>query len=214
MTILAFDFSSQQRSVALARGGSVLSEACESDGRNTAAFGMIEKALVEAKIEREEIDVIAVGLGPGSYTGVRAAIAVAQGWQLAHGVKLLGVSSAETIAAQAQAEKIFGRVSVVIDAQRNEFYLATWFISASGCEKIEPLKIVPLAEIQLRAEAHEILIGPEAKRWFPAGVNLYPRAAMLVKLAAGRNDFLPGEKLEPVYLRETSFVKAPARRTF
>ena len=49
---------------------------------------------------------------------------MAQGWQLARGVKLLGVSSAECLAAQAQAEKIFGRVNVVIDAQRNEFYLA------------------------------------------------------------------------------------------
>ena len=52
---------------------------------------MIESALAEAKIEREQIEVIAVGLGPGSYTGIRAAISVAQGWQLARGVKLLGV---------------------------------------------------------------------------------------------------------------------------
>jgi len=65
--------------------------------------------------------VIAVGLGPGSYTGVRAAIALAQGWQLAREIKLLGVSSVEAIAVQAQAEKIFGRVNVVMDAQRNEF---------------------------------------------------------------------------------------------
>ena len=75
---------------------------------------------------------IAVGLGPGSYTGIRVAISMAQGWQLARGVKLLGVSSAECLAAQAQAEKIFGRVNVVIDAQRNEFYLATYEISPRG----------------------------------------------------------------------------------
>ena len=121
-------------------------------GRNTAAFGMIEKVLAEAKIEREEIEVIAVGLGPGSYTGIRAAIAIAQGWQLARGIKLLGVSSVEAIAAQAQAEKIFGRVNVVIDAQRNEFYLAAYEISADGGKEIEPLKILPLAEIQSRAD--------------------------------------------------------------
>ena len=59
---------------------------------------------------------IAVGLGPGSYTGIRAAIAVAQGWQLARGIKLLGINSVECLAAQAQAGKIFGRVNVVIDA--------------------------------------------------------------------------------------------------
>ena len=113
----------------------------------TNAFGLIEKVLAAAKISREEIEVIAVGLGPGSYTGIRAAIAVAQGWQLARGVKLLGVSSAECLAAQAQAEKIFGRVNVVIDAQRNEFYLATWEISEAERKEIEPLKIVPAADI-------------------------------------------------------------------
>ena len=66
---------------------------------------MIEKVLAAAKIEREEIEVLAVGLGPGSYTGIRVAISIAQGWQLARGVKLLGIGSAECLAAQAQAEE-------------------------------------------------------------------------------------------------------------
>jgi tRNA threonylcarbamoyladenosine biosynthesis protein TsaB len=83
-----------------------------------------------AKISREEIEVIAVGLGPGSYTGIRAAIAVAQGWQLARGVKLLGVSSADRMSGGAGAGgENFRAVNVVIDAQRGEFYLATWEIS-------------------------------------------------------------------------------------
>src|SRR5271154_6572568 len=118
MTILALEFSSLQRSVAVARAGCVLSEAGETGGRGTNVFGMIEEALADAKVGREEIEVIAVGLGPGSYTGIRSAIALAQGWQLARSVKLLGVSSVEGLAIQAQVEKIFGRVNVVIDAQR------------------------------------------------------------------------------------------------
>ena len=96
MTILALEFSSEQRSVALARDGAILAEATESGGyRVTHAFRLIEKVLEQAKMPRDEIEVIAVGLGPGSYTGIRAAIAIAQGWQLARGVKLLGVGSAE-----------------------------------------------------------------------------------------------------------------------
>jgi tRNA threonylcarbamoyladenosine biosynthesis protein TsaB len=146
------------------------------------------------------------GLGPGSYTGIRAAIAVAQGWQLARGVKLLGISSAECLAAQAQAEKIFGRVNVVIDAQRGEFYLATWEISAAARAEIAPLKIVTAAEIAARKLAGEICAGPAVD---PV---LFPSAGMLARLAAGRNDFVAGEDLSPIYLRETSFVKAPAQR--
>ena len=214
MTILALEFSSPQRSVALARGGTVLSEAVETGGRNTAAFGMIEKVLAEAKTGREEIDVVAVGLGPGSYTGIRAAISIAQGWQLARGTKLLGVASVGAIAAQAQAENIFGRVNVLVDAQRNEFYLATFEISDDGVKEIGALKILPLAEIKLRADADEILTGPEVTKWFPNGRTIFPRAAMLARLAAGRSDFTAGEKLEPVYLRETNFVKSPPRGLF
>ena len=110
MTILALEFSSARRGAALARGGTVLSEAVETTGgRTTNAFGLIEKVLTEAKVLRGEVEVIVVGIGPGSYAGIRAAIALAQGWQLARGIQLLGVSSAECLAAQAQAEKIFGR---------------------------------------------------------------------------------------------------------
>jgi tRNA threonylcarbamoyladenosine biosynthesis protein TsaB len=212
MTILALEFSSPQRSVAVARGNFAPAEAVETGGRNPAAFGMIEKVLAEAKIGREEIEVIAVGLGPGSYAGIRAAIAIAQGWQLARGIKLLGIGSVGAIAAQAQAEKIFGRVNMVIDAQRNEFYRAGYEISENGWNEIEPLKIVTLAEIQSRADVDEILAGPEVARWFPAGRVIFPRAATLARLAAGHGDFVAGEKLEPVYLRETSFVKAPPGR--
>jgi tRNA threonylcarbamoyladenosine biosynthesis protein TsaB len=212
MTILTLEFSSPQRSVAIARDGVVLAEAVESGGRNTAAFGMIEKVLAAAKIRREQIGALCIGLGPGSYTGIRAAISIAQGWQLAREIKLLGVRSAEAIAAQARAEKIFGRVNVVIDAQRYEFYLASFEISADGWKEIKPLKIVTLAELHLRADAGEILTGPEVVNWFPNSRTIFPRAAMLAMLAASRTDFTAGEKLEPVYLREANFVKSPMGR--
>jgi len=127
---------------------------------------MIEKVLATAKLEREEIEAIAVGLGPGSYTGIRAAIALAQGWQLARGVKLLGVGSVECLAAQAQAEKIFGRVNAVIDAQRGEFYSAVYEISAAGWRETGALRIVSLAELQARRGGDEILTGRKRPRGF------------------------------------------------
>ena len=212
MTILALEFSSSQRSVAIARGGDVLAEATETGERGTNAFGMIEKVLMAANLGRAEIECLVVGLGPGSYTGIRVALSIAQGWQLACGVKLLGIGSVECLVAQAQAEKISGRVNVVIDAQRGEFYLATYDVSADGAKEVAPLKIVAATEVESRASAGESLIGPEVTRWFATGNVLFPRAAMLAALAASRTNFMAGEKLEPVYLRETNFVKAPPRR--
>jgi tRNA threonylcarbamoyladenosine biosynthesis protein TsaB len=220
MTILALEFSSPQRSVAIVRdrvgpAASVVGEVVETGGSGTRAFGMIQSALREAKLERGQIDALAIGLGPGSYTGIRIALAIAQGWQLASrhgGIKLLGISSAECLAAQAQAENIRGRVSVVMDAQRNEFYLATYEISAEDWREIVPLKILTQPEVEAKAGAGELLIGPEATRWVPNGRPVWPRAAMLGQLALGRNDFAVGDKLEPIYLRETSFVKAATGR--
>ena len=212
MTILALEFSSPQRSVAVLQTSGAIFEAVETGGRGTNAFKMIEQALAEAKIEREQIDVMAVGLGPGSYTGIRAAISLAQGWQLARDVKLLGVNSAEAVAAQARTDKIHGRVSVVIDAQRNEFYLATYEIKPDGWREMAPLKILTKAEVESRVAGGEILIGPEVTKWFPSGRTIFPRAAALAELASRRHDFVLGEKLEPIYLRETSFVKVPPAR--
>jgi tRNA threonylcarbamoyladenosine biosynthesis protein TsaB len=208
MTILALEFSSEQRSVAVSRGGLVIGEAIETDGRSTAAFAMIESVLAQAKIEREEVEVIAVGLGPGSYTGVRAAIALAQGWQLARGIKTTGASSVAALAACAQAEKIFGRVSIIVNAQREEFYSATYDISEASWKVLEPLKILPLPEVQSRAVKGEILIGPEAGKFFPGCPTIFPQAWAVAKQAAESGKFFAGEKLEPIYLRETNFAKA------
>jgi len=186
-----------------------MAEAIETGADGTSTIGLIEKTLAGAGLAREQIEVIAVGLGPGSYTGIRVALALAQGWQLARGVKLLGVSSAECLAAQAQAEEIFGRVNIVIDAQRDEVYLASYETSSRGWQETRPLRIVSLAEAQTRADAGEIWVGPEVNRWWPKGKILFPAAATLGQLAAGRNDFVSGDKLAPIYLRETSFVKTP-----
>jgi tRNA threonylcarbamoyl adenosine modification protein YeaZ len=217
MTILALEFSSPQRSVAVLQTGaredvSAVGEVIETGMGVTRGVAMVEEALRSATLEREQVDCLVVGLGPGSYTGIRAAIALAQGWQLARKVKLLGVSSAECVAAQAQAEGVTGRMKVVIDAQRDEFYLADYEVNARHCRETAPLRLASLAELRGLEQAGEILVGPEVTRWFPAGRVIFPRAATLGRLVYGRNDFVAGEKLEPIYLREVKFVKAPLPR--
>jgi tRNA threonylcarbamoyl adenosine modification protein YeaZ len=220
MKILALEFSSPQRSIAIvqppaSRGPHAapsVSEVIETGGRATKAIGMIEQALREAQLEREQIDCVAVGLGPGSYTGIRAGIAFAQGWQLARNVKLLGVSSVESIAEQARTDGLIGYINIVIDAQRNEFYLAQYAPGEKGWSEVQPLHLATLAEVQQIDRAGQALIGPEVTKWFPGGRIVFPRAAVLGQIALRRNNFVPGEKLEPIYLRETSFVKAPPPR--
>ena len=218
MKILALEFSSAQRSAAVVESSPgkapvLLGTATETGDHKTKAFHLIEQALRSARLEREQIDCLAVGLGPGSYTGIRVAISVAQGWQLAREVKLLGVSSVECLAAQAQVENILGRVNIVIDAQRKELYLAGFEISAAVLREVEPLHLETLVEALVHERSGELVVGPEVTRWFPQGRVLFPAAAMVGRLAARSSDFVAGEKLEPIYLRETSFVKAAPPRT-
>jgi len=212
MKILAVEFSSSQRGVAVVVDGHLRGAAMETATRQTRAFDLIARSLAEAGIEREQIDCLALGLGPGSYTGIRSALALAQGWQLALPVKLLGINSVECLAKEAQVKAWFGVVNLVVDAQRNELYVARCEINPDGCREIEPLKLAAPDEVRARASAGEIVAGPEADRWFAEGRVLFPGAAMLGKMATGRTDFTPGEKLEPIYLRATNFVKAPPPR--
>ena len=213
MKILALEFSSDQRSAAaFDHATGVLSVATEAGGRQMKALALVETVLSEARLEREEIDCLAVGIGPGSYTGIRAAISLAQGWQLARPIHLLGISTVECLAAQAHAEQLRGRIAIVIDAQRNEFYLAVYGLEPDGPRLLEPLRLATFAEVETQAAAGATLVGPEAARCFRTGRTLFPDAATLAKLAVHRTDFVPGEKLELIYLRETAFVKAPPLR--
>jgi tRNA threonylcarbamoyladenosine biosynthesis protein TsaB len=215
MKILAVEFSSHQRSVAVVQAGGdaapvLLGRAFESGGHR--ALGLVEEALLQARCEREEIETIVIGLGPGSYTGIRGAIALAQGWQLGRSVNTIGISSVECLAAGAEREKVSGSVNIIVDAQRTEFYLARYEIAAGVWRETERLRLAPLAEIEELARRGERLVGPGATQWFPSAHNLYPDAANLGCLASPRRDFVAAERLEPIYLRETAFKKAPPSR--
>lgn len=214
MKILALDFSSPQRNVAVLNDGNSADHQVidASTGRDMKPFALIESAMRQAKLEREDIECIAVGIGPGSYTGIRVAISLAQGWQLATGVKLLGISSVECIAAQAVADGVSGKFCVAIDALRGEFYLASYEASGGMTKECSPLKLATLAEVEDRIKSGELSVGPETTKWFPSGRVVFPSAATLAKLARLRMDFVSGERLEPIYLRETTFVKAPPAR--
>lgn len=216
MKILAFEFSSEERSVALgqAAGGffQLLSQASERGGRSTRAISLVESVLAKAKLNHDEIECLAMGIGPGSYTGIRAGIALAQGWQLARpALKTIGISSIECLAHRAHAEGLRGCVSIVIDAQRNDFYCATYDLAEAGFSEIKSICLVPAVQIEELARAGNVIAGPDADRF--GGRTLFPDAGSIGRLASGKTAFVPANQLEPIYLREISFVKAPPSRT-
>jgi tRNA threonylcarbamoyladenosine biosynthesis protein TsaB len=216
MTILALEFSTERRSVAVVDAAEAarpqVRASAQSSDRAVGGLRLVEQALAEAGVSLADIGAVAVGLGPGSYTGIRVALAMAQGWQLARGVETRGVYSATCVAHQAAARGGRGRVAVVSDAQRGEFHLGLWRVAEDGAvTELEPLRIVSRAEVLAAREAGAQLAGCGLPAEFAPVLDLAPDAAMAGVLAATVAP-LPVEQLEPVYLRVANFVKAPPPR--
>jgi tRNA threonylcarbamoyladenosine biosynthesis protein TsaB len=216
MKILALEFSSSQRSVAVLQQTDAEHNAEEHQLIDTGSGQMlelIENLLRQTGLEREEIEIIAVGLGPGSYTGIRGAIALAQGWHLGREVHLLGLSSADCIAAQACVEGFAGKVAVTIDAQRGEFYLANYELSPPLWHQVEPVRLATPQLVLDCQKQGQLVIGPEVGMTFPGSQSVWPRAAALARLALLTKTFVQPEQLQPLYLRQTAFVKAAPPRS-
>ena len=211
MKTLAIEFSSSQRSIALcestAEGCRVLSQAVETQGRTTHAFAMIERVLRDAALTRDAVGLLAVGLGPGSYAGIRVSLAIAQGWQLANGIPTIGVSSMDGLAETARRQGRRGAAWFAVDAQRGEFYLAGYKLTESAIRETSPLAIVSKDVINARLAADEPVLGPDLTTALPAATPCFPEAASLSALAAHLRP-APADQLEPIYLRPVNFVKA------
>jgi len=205
MKILALEFSSRQRSLAVTDDADVLSE-ITTDRLKIGPLMLIEQALDQAQINREEIQCLALGIGPGSYTGIRSAIAVVQGWQLARDTPLCAVSSAEILAATARRNGLRGETHFIIDAQRHEYYHCAWQLDDQA-----QLETTPLSIIGETSAAELKTYGTDAAG-FPSCEPLYPSAAVLAQLAAARPGRIRGCEIEPIYLRPTEFTKAPPPR--
>ena len=213
MKILALEFSSPVRSVAVL-GGTKPGYAEESGGRETKAFALIDAALTQAELTREEIECIAVGLGPGSYAGTRIAIAIAQGWQLARPVKLLGVNSAEVVATHAGQRAAHKFICVGVEASPGELYVAEFDATIFESPKVvTPFRLLDETERPEYEQSRRVIRMdwlPKIEK--PEGTGFPPKADFLAMLAAHRADFVAGYELEPIYLRHVQFVKSPSPR--
>ncbi len=221
MKILALEFSSSRRSVAIATvaegvsaEGLVVIHASVSrmGGRETQAFALIQEALEKSGLGNEEVEGLVVGIGPGSYTGIRAAISVAQGWALARPTVLAGIRSSDALCAHVSQMGITGRVGVVADAQRGDVYYQENLVSGDGWQVTQPLSIRPAEEVQKLSQEGVLLFGCDLPDFCVGVREMFPEAGFLCRLVGRGLSPIAPESLEPVYLREVSFVKAPSPR--
>ena len=112
---------------------------------NTRLLPEIDALLKEHGFARDRIACVAVGRGPGSFTGVRIAMATAKGVASALDVGLIGVSTLDAVAWNAWAKGVRGRALVVADAMRHEVYPVRYLVDDAGAHRTEPDLVVKAA---------------------------------------------------------------------
>ncbi|WP_231970004.1 tRNA (adenosine(37)-N6)-threonylcarbamoyltransferase complex dimerization subunit type 1 TsaB [Polynucleobacter necessarius] len=134
--ILAIDTSSAWCSVALSLGDQapLLKHEAVSAGAIQLLLPRIASLLSEAHLNLKDLDVIAIGIGPGAFTGVRLGVAVAQGLAISKNIPVIPVCSLDAIAAQLTSADTFRnlnlqRFMVAIDARMEEVYWASYEMS-------------------------------------------------------------------------------------
>jgi tRNA threonylcarbamoyladenosine biosynthesis protein TsaB len=139
MLVLALDTTTRKSSVAVARDGRVL-DVLEGDPARPHAErvpGDLVRSLERAGLRLADVDVFAVAIGPGSFTGLRIGIAAIQGCAFAAGRPIVGVSALEALAlasAGGGSDGPLGRIGVWMDAQRNEVFSALYATNEAGAD--------------------------------------------------------------------------------
>ena len=227
MNILALDTAGQGCSVALLAHGEVI-ERLETEPRRHAAtlLPLVEACLAEAGLALADLDVVAFGRGPGSFTGLRIATSVAQGIAFGADLPVVPVSNLAAAAAAALRLRGWRRVLVALDARMDEVYAAAYELGADGLPALvgEEALLAPAALARpgdgnsraddSRADGEWRGVGSAFAAWPELGARLglaetdagiAPLARDLLGLAAdalARGAVVTAEEALPVYLRE------------
>ncbi|KQM30382.1 tRNA threonylcarbamoyladenosine biosynthesis protein TsaB [Rhizobium sp. Leaf68] len=154
MIILSIDTSGVDCSACVydSENDTVLGEVTENIGKGHAELlmGIIDGALSKAALTLNDIERLAVTIGPGSFTGIRVGVAAARGFALSLDVEAVGITTLETIAAHHQRQQPGQPVAVGLDAKRGECYLQIF--AANGV----PLTQAALVSLE---DARQSLVG-------------------------------------------------------
>lgn len=219
MKLLAFETATEACSVAVWVDGEVR-ERHEIAPRRHAALALpwADALLAEAGVAKAQLDAIAVGIGPGAFTGVRLAVALAQGIALGLDLPVVPVSTLAVLALSGRPPDAPTGTTIcaAIDARMDEVYLGRFVCDEDGLvgtRGSEVLVAPALAAVVEGGDALGIGTGFAAKggalaeRLRPARVfaEALPHAADLARLAARGftlGGALPADRLEPAYLRD------------
>ena len=232
MKFLALDTSTEACSVALALDGQILAldEVCPQQ-HSKRILPMVQQLLADAGVSLHQLDGIIFGRGPGSFTGVRIGVSVAQGLAFGADLPVFGVSTLAAMAQAAAIQQNATEVIAAIDARMAEVYIAAFTLDEAGLmQAITPeiaAKPAALPEVltSLSFTSRVLGVGTGWQTYSqalqllaPALIAdsiLYPSAQFMLPFASRacqQQLFVSAEQAEPVYVRdEVTWQKLPGR---
>lgn len=208
MLVLAIDTSTSACSAALWRDGAVLARRLRdmARGQSEALIPMVAEVMAEAGLGFAALDLLAVTVGPGAFTGLRIGLAAARGLALASGLPLAGISTPLAVAAAVPLAERQGRTMIAaVDSRRDEAWIQAFDETLVPLGEVEALLPEQVAE---RFTGPVVLAGDAAPRLLAlmpqavmASSSGWPDAAWVAPLAAALWE--KGEALlpDPLYLR-------------
>jgi tRNA threonylcarbamoyladenosine biosynthesis protein TsaB len=223
VNLLAIDTSTPFCSIAAMRGSAVHARHFEAGQRHSElALDAVHEVLREAGLDLKDLDGIAFGEGPGSFTGLRIACGLVQGLALARSLPVLGVGTLAAIAEESGAPKVIA----CLDARMGEVYHAAYVREGAGLrEVLAPGVYRPGAVLAVEGEGWTgcgsgfAAFGPALASFYGAHLSqtrpeVSPAATAMLRLAAPR--FARGEGRDaasaaPIYLRDKVALKTSER---
>jgi tRNA threonylcarbamoyladenosine biosynthesis protein TsaB len=227
--LLALDTSTDWASVALFDGRDVLAEETWRAQRRHGdeLFPAIERLLLSTRSALSAVTRVAVATGPGSFTGLRVAIAAAQGIARGNGAALVGISTLDVLAYPHAPTKL--RICPLLPAGRDQYYAAFYQERNRKWLRRSPFIVAPLAEICRQVGSPTLFVGeidPDveatlrdllgSKALFATGASRMRRAGYLAELGWSELESrgpLKTSEIEPLYVRQPS-VRGSSDRPF
>lgn len=219
MKILALDSATSACSAAVWQDGTLLAHrfAEMARGQSEVLVPMVAEVMAQAVADFAALDLLAVTVGPGAFTGIRIGLSTARALALAAGKPLAGIATAEAVAAAVPEAERHGRtVLVVLDSRRDELWVQAFSDALEPLGDVAALTPMQVAELELgpvvlAGDARD-LVAPLLPAATLATSPGAPDAAQVAALAARR--WADGSALapEPLYLRpaDVTMPKCPA----
>ena len=210
--ILAIETSGPFCSAALRSGGEIKSNITENENEHgLVILDFIEDLLGRSNLKKDELDLIAVSNGPGSFTGLRVGCSVAQALAFANGIPLIPLSSLAVLAHQAYSKFEKGNIFVVINAHMKELYISSYQFKKEEIKILQKERLINQEDLSnyIDANSKETFYVGNGIRFLPnivdknAYENIFSKASNmfgLIDLAIEQKSFVGAEEVSPNYL--------------